>query len=533
MLGSSMNKQQSDWTSVKVEGKTTVYSIENGKIVMGDIPAGFANQDFMTIRAGRGGTFSGDGTKYQYNRMSYFGRLNYSYADRYLVQFTFRRDGSSKFGADKRWGNYPSLALGWRINEESFFPEATSISNLKLRASWGRLGNEVYLGYYDSHALISTGNTNWYGSVQGTGNNPWAGSIAAGLENRDLRWEMTESINVGLDFGFFNNKLNGTLNYYNNNTKDLLITRRLAPSAGLQNPTLNVGEMRNSGFEFEINFADRAGDFKYNAGLNMSYLKNEMTKLSDEGQILYGYGLNRGDAHRPNATMTGYAIGGFYLYEMDGIFQSDQDVSAHVNSKGELLQKNAKPGDIRFRDVNGDGIIDEKDKTHQGSGMPKLEANLSLGASFKNFDFSALIGSGWGHKLYNGNRYFFEGMHLKSNFMTSTLNAWTPENKSATMPRAVLGDDNGNTRESTRFLEKGDFIRLRQIQLGYTLPSNISRMLRIDNLRFYISGENLLTWTKYDGIDPEFSVANATDTGLDREIFPFTRSYTFGMQLSF
>ncbi len=539
MLGTSMNKEQSTWNLVKVEGKTTVYSVENGKLVMGDVPAGFSNQDFMTINAGRGGTFSGDGTKYNYNRLSYFGRLNYSYGNRYLFQFTFRRDGSSKFGEGKRWGNFPSVALGWRINEEAFFPQETPISNLKLRGSWGRLGNEVVLGYYASHALISTGNTNWLGSVQGSGSNPWPGSIASGLENRDLRWETTESINIGLDYGFLDNKLSGTINYYDNRTKDLLIRRRLAPSAGLENPTLNVGEMKNSGFEFEINYTDKAGDFKYNAGLNLSYLKNEMTKLSDKGQIIYGYGLNRGDSHFANATMAGRPIGGFHLYETDGIFQTEEEVLAHKNANGDLLQKNAKPGDIRFRDVNGDGIIDEDDKTFQGSGMPKLEVNLNLGAAYKGFDFSALIGSGWGHKLYNGNRYFFEGMHLKSNFMTSTLNAWTPENKNTNMPRAVLGDPNGNTRESDRFLENGDFIRLRQLQLGYTLPAKITKMLRMDNLRFYVSGENLLTWTNYDGIDPEFSPtagntgSASLNTGLDREIFPFTRSYTFGIQLSF
>lgn len=532
MVGTSMTKQQSSWAQVRVEGKTAVYKVQDGKLVIGQQPGGFLNQDFATVNAGKGGTFSGTGSKYKYNRMSYFGRLNYSFGTRYLFQFTIRRDGSSKFEDVNRWGTFPSFAAGWRINEEAFFPKVDAISNLKLRASWGKLGNEVVLGYYDAHATISTENNLWRGYVVGSGSNPWPGSIAPGLETKNLKWETTESINIGLDYGFLNNKLSGTINYFNNKTKDLLIVKQLSPSSGMEHPTLNVGEMTNKGFEFDVNYVDKVDQVNFNVGLNLSYLKNEVTKLSDPSQVILGAGVLHNEAHFVNQTVVGKPIGAFYLYEADGIFQSMDEIHAYKNADGDLLQPNAKPGDIRFRDTNGDGIINDDDKTYQGSGMPKVEINLNLGASFRGFDFSALIGSGWGHKLYNANRYFYEGMKDPINQFKTTLNAWTPENTNTSMPRAVLGDPNNNSRESTRFLEDGDFIRLRQVQLGYTLPAHVSKMLRLETFRFYVSGENLLTWSKYKGIDPEFA-SNPTSSGLDRHVFPFTRSYTFGLQVTF
>lgn len=532
MLGTSMKLEKSNWNSAGVEGKTVVYRLENGAIQTGEEPVGFSDPNFMTLNAGRGGTYSGEGSNYKYNRMSYFGRVNYSYDSRYLFQFTLRRDGSSKFGRDKRWGTFPSVAVGWNISEEAFIPETSKLSTLKLRLSWGRLGNEVALGYYDSHALIETGNTNWMGSVQGMGSTPWPGGIARDLENRDLRWEVTESINMGVDYGFFNNKLSGSVNYYQHKTKDLLITKTLPPSSGMKNPVLNVGEMKNQGFEFEINWQDNVSDFYYNVGMNMSYLKNEMSRLADADQEMFGTGVHMNQAHFVNKTVQGRPIGAFFLYTADGIFQSMDEVNAHVNSEGDLLQPHAKPGDVRFRDVNNDGAINASDMTYKGTGMPKWEINLNLAMEYKGFDFSAQIGSGWGHKLYNGNRFLYEGMNSGSNFFKSTLNAWTPENPNTSMPRAVIGDPNQNARESTRFLEDGDFIRLRNIQIGYTLPKSVSKKIRIDKLRFYVSAHNLATWTKYSGIDPEFSRA-PINTGTDAHVFPFTRSWTFGMQLTF
>lgn len=532
LLGTSLNMQQSNWNGVGVEGKNVVYSVENGALVTKESAQGFLDPYFMTMNAGVGGTFSANGSKYEYNRMSYFGRLNYAYDSRYLLQVTVRRDGSSKFGQDSRYGTFPSVALGWNIDRESFFPDNSFVNQLKLRGSWGKLGNEVALGYYGHQALISTYNNLWRGYVRGSGN-PWPGSIAEELENRALSWETTVSKNVGVDFGLFNNQLKGAINYYSNTTEDLLITKSIAPSAGINNPILNVGEIRNSGFELELNYTNREKPFQYDIGLNLSTLKNKVISLANEDQILYGAGLKFGTEHFANQTRVGYPIGGYFLYQADGIFQNMDEVNKHVDAHGNLLQPDAKPGDIRFLDLDGKGGIDEDDKIYSGTGLPKLEVGLKLGASYMGFDFSALLSSGWGHKLYNGNRYFFEAMSSGSNFLTSSLNAWTENNRNTDVPRAVLQDANGNSRESTRFLESGDFIRLRQIQIGYSLPKNALGAIRSENLRFYISGQNLFTWTKYNGIDPEFASSGVLSPGVDRYIFPFTKSYSLGLQFTF
>lgn len=538
LLGTSLNMQTSNWNSVGVEGKKIVYSVENGALNTSESPEGFLDPYFMTINAGRGGTFTANGTKYDYNRMSYFGRINYSFADRYLVQLTLRRDGSSKFGKDSRYGNFPSIALGWKIDEEAFFPKDGLINQLKLRGSWGKLGNEVALGYYDHQALISTYNNLYMGYVRGSGN-PWPGSVAMGLENRLLSWETTVSHNLGIDFGLFSNQIRGAFNYFYNTTEDLLITKKIAPSSGLIDPTLNVGKIRNSGFELELKYSNTNRPFQYNVGLNVSTLRNKVVSLANEDQILLGGGLKFGTEHFPNQTRIGHPIGAFFLYQADGIFQSMDEVNRHVNQNGDLLQANAKPGDIRFLDSDGNGVINDDDKQYSGTGIPRLEVGLNLSASYQGFDLSALIGSGWGHKLYNGNRYFFEAMNSGSNFLTSSLNAWTESNRNTDIPRAVLQDQNGNSRESTRFLESGDFIRLRQVQLGYTLPKHVLGAIRSENLRLYVSGQNLFTWTKYSGIDPEFSPSGSAgtpsvlNTGVDRYIFPFTKSYSLGLQFTF
>lgn len=534
MVGSSITSTKNTSNGVAVEGFSTQYSVDkNGNLVTKDEPSGFLDSSFTTIDAGKGGTYTGEGTKYTYNRASFFGRINYNFNDRYLIQATMRYDGSSKFGKNNRWGAFPSIAVGWRISEEKFFPKDIFINNLKFRASWGRLGNENALGYYDFQALISSYNTYYGGYVQGNGSNPWTGAIAWNMERNDLQWETTDTKNIGFDYGMFNNRLTGSINYYINQTEDLLITKKLSPSAGYENPILNVGKIRNRGFELELNWNDKVKDFEYGIGFNLSTTNNEVVSLADEGQALYCTGLVYGTDYTPAYATEGKPISAFYLYRTDGIFQSDEEAAAYVNADGERLQPNAKAGDIRFKDINGDGVLDESDREYCGTGIPKVEANLNLSAAYKGFDLTLLFGSAWGHKLFNGNRYFYESMQTPGQMLTTVLNAWTPTNTNTDVPRAVLNDPNKNARESDRFLENGNFVRLRQAQLGYSLPANLLKKIYIEKLRFYISGENLFTLTKYSGTDPEFSRTSPLDTGIDSYIFPFTRSFTVGAQLTF
>ncbi len=533
VVGTSTMARRYTWNYVGVIGKTITYKVEDGQLVTGEQPGGFLDPSFSTIGAGAGGTYDGDGSRWDYRRFSIFGRVNYNFDNRYLLQATIRRDGSSKFGKDKRWGTFPSVAVGWRISEEAFFPKTTAFNNLKLRASWGRLGNENALGYYDFLALISTYNYKYQGYVQGNGDNAWAGSIARGLENRNLKWETTDTKNIGIDFGFFNNRLNGSFNYYYNKTEDLLITKVLPHSAGLANPILNVGKMRNTGIEFEVNYQDSKAGWDWNLGLNLSTTSNKVLELSDAEQVIYGEGLKYGTEHFPTQTMVGKPIGSFYLYRTDGIFQSNEEAANYRNSKGEKLQPYADAGDIKFVDVNGDGVIDDQDKEYCGSGIPKLEVNLNLNVAWKGIDLMAVIGSAFNYKIYNGNRYLYESMNAGSNFLSTTMNAWTPQNTDTTVPRAIFNDPNGNLKESDRFLENGNFLRMRQLQIGYTLPASLTRKVYIENLRFYVSAENLFTITNYKGVDPEFSRANVLNTGIDRLIYPFTRSFTIGAQLTF
>ena len=532
MVGSSFTTTRYEDNGVGVTGKTTKYYVdENGNLANRDEAAGFLDPSFETIDAGIGGTFSGDGSQYKYNRASFFGRLNYSYAGKYLVQATIRRDGSSKFGSDNRWGTFPSVALGWRLSEEDFFPKDSFVNSLKFRVSWGRLGNENALGYYDFQALISSSNRWEGGYVQG--GNAWTGSAAWAMENRGLKWETTDTKNIGFDFGMFSNKLTGSLNYYINQTEDLLITKRLSPSAGYENPILNVGKIRNQGIEMELNWNDKIKDFEYNVGFNFSTTKNKVVELADKGQALPASGLVYGTDHIPAFAKEGQPISGFYLYRTAGIFQSDAEAAAYVNKNGERLQPNAMAGDIKFVDLNKDGVIDENDKDYCGTGIPKVEANLNFSASYKGFDMSFSLGGAFGHKLYNGNRYFYESMITPTHFLSSVTNAWTPNNTNTDIPRAVYNDPNGNARESERFLENGAFVRMRQAQIGYTLPKQLLKKLSLENLRFYVSGDNLFTITGYSGVDPEFSTSSPLNTGIDNYIYPFTRSYTFGMQLTF
>ncbi|MNJ91553.1 Vitamin B12 transporter BtuB [compost metagenome] len=533
VVGYTAQEKTNRFLSATVDGKTIVRTVVNGNIVETEVPAGFSNPDFNTITAGLGGTFNAAGSNNKYVRLSTLARLNYAYDNKYLLQVSVRRDGSSIFGEDRRYGVFPSVALGWNINKEAFLQDVSWLSNLKLRASYGELGNEGALGYYDHQALITTVN-NWSGGyVQGSGSTPWPGSASYSLLNRDLQWETLKSKNLGLDFGLFNNSLKGSINYYDNITDGLLITKEVPPSAGLLDPILNVGKISNKGLELETNYQFTKNDWHFDLGGTFSLLKNKVISLANPDQVLFGTGLRFGTDHIPTQTTVGREIGAFYLYEANGLFQSDAEAANYKNAAGDPLQPDAVAGDVRFRDTNNDGVINEKDKTYQGSGFAKYEYGLNIGVSFKNFDLSLFWQGVGGNKIYNGNRFELEGMDAGRNFLANTLTAWTPQNTNTSMPRAVLGDPNLNTRESTRFLENGAYLRLKLVQLGYTLPNDVLKKMKFSKLRIYLSGQNLVTFTKYTGLDPEVGTFSALDTGVDRMLYPQNKRLLAGVQLTF
>ncbi|MCW3464644.1 SusC/RagA family TonB-linked outer membrane protein [Chitinophaga nivalis] len=513
------------------DGKSNVYTVKNGQVDISEVPGGFLDPNFTTMDGAKGGLFNATGSRPQYNRLSTLGRVNYSYDNKYLVQLSVRRDGSSKFGENRRYGVFPSASVGWNMHSESFMQRFTWLDLLKVRASYGELGNEISLKEYDHQALIDIYNYMGGGSVQG-GGTVWPGGAAWELKNKDLRWETSVSKNIGIDFGVLKN-LTGSFNYFNNVTNDLLIRKELAPSAGLNNPVMNVGRISNKGWELELTYSDHHKDFNYSVTGTVSQVKNKVLALANEGQKINGVGLKYGSGPIPNTTMVGTEIGAFYLYTADGIFQSDEEAANYKNANGVAYQPDAKAGDIRFIDSNGDGIINAKDKTYKGSGFPKLEYGLNMNFSYKGFDLQLFWQGVAGNKIYNGNKYEQQGMDAGRNFDVSTLRAWTPDNRNTDVPRAVLGDPNGNTRESTRFLEKGDYLRLKTLQLGYAFAPHLLQRASINRLRIYASAQNLLTFTKYSGMDPEVGRAEVLNTGLDLWMYPQNKVFMAGLQLEF
>ncbi len=496
-------------------------------------PITLLDENFKTLNAFRAAeaTFSGSGTNSEYTLASLFGRVNYAYDDKYLFQASIRRDGSSKFGKNNKYGVFPSFALGWKITEESFMNDQDIFDFLKLRFSWGEAGSDNALGNYDFVALISQGaNSSNGGYIFGNPQSSYVGGIARDLENPDLQWETNISSNLGVDYSVLDSKIKGSINYYNTKTKDLLIVKEVPLSSGVRNPVINVGEFENSGVEFELGYNESFNEVKFSAFATFSTLNSEVTKLARPGQVLRGAGLLFGSDHFVNQTKVGYEPGAYFLPVANGIFQSQAEIDAHDPTG--TLQPDAKPGDIRFVDQNGDGVLNSDDEVYLGSALPKYEYSLNLSADYRGIDFNVFFQGVGGNKIYNGNRFQSIGVDTGRNFEASTLNAWTPTNTNTDIPRAVLGDPNRNNRASSRFLEDGSYLRIKTIQLGYSLPKKILDKLNMSKLRFFVTGQNLFTFTNYSGLDPEVG-GSILSRGVDRTLYPQYKSVILGTQIQF
>ncbi|WP_373759918.1 TonB-dependent receptor [Bacteroides heparinolyticus] len=463
-----------------------------------------------------------------YGLISYLGRLHYEFDNRYLLTASIRRDGSSKFSKDNRWGNFPSFALGWRIDNEKFFKSlnANWISSLKLRAGWGQIGNQN-IGSYLDRSLLSL----WaqYGALFGAGSNKtlYQGIAVRRLGNSNIKWETTESANVGIDASFLNNRLIFSFEYYDKTTKDMLLAAPMPKYMGYTDNTYtNIGAANNRGVELSMEWRDQINDFRYNIAFNFSTIRNRMTKLNG------GTPIPSGVLRQQYATYTneGLPIGAFWGYVTDGLIQTESQL-AEVKKAGYL--PNAELGDVYFVDMNEDGKLNENDKRMIGNPIPDVIYGFNLGMAWKGFDLSMQFGGTIGNDIFNAMRLYTYSLTDITNKDRALLNYWTPTNTNTNIPRLSAADYNNNNRLSDRYVENGSYLRLRNVQIGYTLPSSLVKKVMLQNVRIHLSGQNLFTISDYSGIDPEVGQSTSLSRGIDYGIYPQSRIITGGINITF
>lgn len=466
----------------------------------------------------------------EWSLLSYFARIGYTFGNRYVLNAAIRRDGSSRFGKDNRYGNFPSVAVGWNISNEPFFKNIDFISHLKLRASWGQLGNQE-IGLYPYSSLVQTGRY-----VYDFGGQIAIGSRIVETGNQNIKWETTEQFDYGLEFSLLKDQISFSADYYDKKTKDILVRVPLPEAAGAVNPPyVNAGKVENKGFDFALSYRKNGKNLQYSISANLSTVNNKVLSLSDSEPILGGFGLSDGPITK---TEPGYPIGSFFLYKAIGLFQSQAEIDASP-----FQTADTRPGDVKFADLNGDNKIDDKDRAHLGSPFPDFIYGININLNYKNFDFSILGQGVQGNDVYflYGN-FAYEVQSRGFNSYHDILNRWTPNNTNTDIPRVSIDDRNGNRRISTRFLQDGSYFRIRNITLGYNFKDLI-KTDAIGGLRVYVTVQNAFTFTKYTGLDPEIQ-ANTNDTqgfnvssdlavGIDWGTVPAPRTFIAGVKMDF
>ncbi len=450
---------------------------------------------------------------------SVFGRINYNYDDRYLMSFTMRRDESSKFSPSNRVGYFPSVSAGWRISKESFF-DVPWVDDLKLRANYGVLGTSN-IGVWDWVSFITV----FPQAVFGTGQSVQTGMTQIKLANADLKWEKLSQINAGFDAALLNNKLAISVDYFMKETKDVLTPMQILMVTGNNggNPNVNAATLQNTGIEVSATWRDKIGkDFGYSFNVNGSFLKNKIKEL--------GYGRTE-FTQWDTKSKVGHPIGEWYLIKTDGLFRSEEEVQAHKNSEGKLIQPNARPGDVRFIDANDDGMITDADRQYCGSTLPKFQLGMNWGFEYKGFDLQLQFSGAFGHKSFNGPRSAYDRFDDNSNYRAD-YDPWTPDNPNAKDPRPIYADSRNVRGNQDRWLENGSYLRVKQMALGYNLPKSLLGEV-FSGIRVYVNAQNLITFTSYKGLDPEFLNTNIWDRSYDGGSFPNPRGVTFGAQVSF
>ncbi|MCK7556106.1 SusC/RagA family TonB-linked outer membrane protein [Chitinophaga sedimenti] len=478
------------------------------------------NKSLQQLNYGYNQQFSGGGLD-EWSLMSYFGRLSYAYDNKYLATVNLRSDASSRFSEQNRWGYFPSASVGWNIAREAFLSDVSWLSDLKIRGGWGQLGNQE-IGNYPFATIYSTAN----GVLQ-----------PITLGNPNVKWETTSQSNVGVDAAFLKGALTVSVDYFNRRTKDILVQLPSSYTNGDATPPYENGaKMENKGWEFNLNYRNNVSkDFSWNVMANVTTLQNKVISLYKAKEQIISAGSGQ------VLLRAGEPISSFYGYKTDGLFQNAAEIAAYVNKDGQLLQPNARPGDIRFVDVDGNGVIDGGDRTIIGNPNPKLLYSVGAGANYKGFDLNLFFNGVTGNDIYNEvdniiNSFDARGFNQKEDFYK---NRWHGEGTSNKTPRATVQDPNNNRRNSDRYVENGAYLRLKNVVLGYTVPAPALERIGFYNARIYASAQNLFTITKYKGMDPELytndNVANYGDLaqGIDMGTYPPARTFTFGVQLSF
>lgn len=471
--------------------------------------------------------------------MSLFARVGWSWNDRYMVNATFRADESSKFAPGHRWGYFPSVSAGWTITEEDFMESTSSwLDFLKFRASWGQVGN-ANINCYQYLAPVTTANTNYNFGTDGSQTGWSTGSYPSRLANEKIKWETSEQINIGIDARFLRSRLSFTADWYVKTTKDWLVQAPVLATAGTQGPIINGGDVKNTGIELGLSWNDNIGkDFAYSVGANLSYNHNEVGSIPTEDGIIHG-ATNHiySNAEEFYRAENGHPIGYFWGFKTAGIFQNQQEINDWIAAGNGILQGNVQPGDVKYIDINRDGQINANDKVDLGNGLPKYTFGFNLSLSWKGFDLSANATGAAGFQIAQSYR---DPNSSQGNYSRSILNRWTGEGTSNKIPR-VTYNDAGNWLFSDLYLQDGDYIRLQNLTLGYDFKNLIS-WKGISKLRLYVQAQNLLTLTKYDGMDPEVGSYNGTTSnndahswvsGVDMGYYPHPRTFLVGVNIGF
>ncbi len=461
----------------------------------------------------------------EHTMASLFARANYNYDERYMAQFTIRRDGSSRFGKNNRYGVFPSFSLGWNFTNEEFLNLPEWISLGKLRYSWGKNGNDN-IGDFQYTTLTQMNNNVLFGK-QATVH---FGSKADKTANPDLKWEESEQSDLGLDLAFFDNTITLTADYFNKKTNGMIITMPIPSYVGETKPVGNVGDMENKGIELELGYRGRIGDFSYNLKANASYIKNTVKNLGNsEGWMQIDGTSVQSIADFYARAENGMPYGYFYGYKTNGVFQNYDEVQSYTNKEGNPIMPKAKPGDVRFVDVNGDGEITADDRTNIGNGNPDWTFGINGNFEWKGFDLNIFLQGVQGADIFDGT---YRNDVYSGNYPKWMLNRWTGEGSSNKYPRLALGDAE-NWKGSDLYVCDGSYLRIKNLSLGYTIPTRLTKKAFISRLRVYGMVDNLVTWTKYWGFDPEISSGSGNAQGIDRGVYPQPRTWTVGVNLAF